>query len=105
MYLVETFKMTAAAREDPAFWQWMREFNQMCLKNNPYLKSIRAYITKVGDYSLDVWFEFSNYTDIEKSEKHEVHYLEDPKFKELFKKFFTYLEPVSRKILDDAPIP
>jgi len=61
-YVVYTVRLTSASRADlVGFWRWVKARDAWFYKELPMVKSVRRYVTAVGDIStVEIWQEFED---------------------------------------------
>lgn len=103
IYIVETFQLTAAARQAPDFPRWLQEFNDLVLAANPAVDTIDVYTSYTGAFTLEIWFGMADFAAIDRSNEAEQRMFADARIAEEFTKFVRYMEPVGRKIMRPFP--
>jgi hypothetical protein len=63
--VVECFQLSAEARIDPSFQEWLRRFNALILEKNPTVQSVDVYSAYTGTFEMEVWFGMEDFAALD----------------------------------------
>jgi hypothetical protein len=103
IYLVIIEKFTSEGkrnRKDALHWQ--KRFDDWLLSHGAVFKSVKHFMTEIGEPVQETWLELSNYAALDENEEKSKEFAKVPEFKELISKIGMYFEPVTTRVLKET---
>jgi len=106
-YVVYTVRLTSASRADlVGFWRWVKARDAWFYKELPMVKSVRRYVTAVGDIStVEIWQEFEDLRAYAAYTEKVAELRRDPEWERRRVEQEQRWEFLGDRILSDAPLP
>jgi len=102
IYLVITEKLTREGRKDfKKVLEWQRRFDEWLMKHGATWKSVKHYLTDVGEPAYETWLGYQNYTAIDEDEEKSREFIKNPEWLELISPMNTWFERVNTRIMKE----
>jgi hypothetical protein len=102
MYLVIIEKLTLEGRKDfKKVLEWQKRFDEWLISHGATWKSVKHFVTDVGEPAYETWLEYPNYTAIDEDEERSKKFAQDPEFLELISAMGKWFQRVNSRIVKE----
>jgi len=102
IYLVIIEKLTPEGKKDfKKVLEWQKRFDEWLLSHGATWKSVRHFVTEVGEPVYETWLEYPNYTAIDEDEEKSKEFAQNTEFLELISPISTWFERVNSRVMKE----
>ena len=102
IYLVIIEKLTPEGRKDfKKVLEWQKRFDEYLISYGATWKSVKHFVTEVGEPAYETWLGYPNYTAIDKDEERSKEIAQQPEFLELIHPMSKWFVRVSSRIVKE----
>ena len=102
IYLVIVDKFTPEGKKDlKKVWKWQRRLDDWLISHGAKFKSVKHFLTLVGEPVYETWLEYPNYTTLDEDAKKAKEFMQDTEWQELVSQMDIFFERVSSKIVKE----
>ena len=102
LYLVIIEKLTPEGRRDfRKVLEWQKRFDEWLMSHGATWKSVKHYVTEVGEPVHETWLGYPNYTAIDEDEEKSKDFAKHPEFLELMSPMTTWFQRVDSRVVKD----
>lgn len=102
MYLVITEKLTSEGKKDfKKVLEWQKRFNEWLVSHGAVLKSVKHFITLIGEPVYETWLEYSNYSALDEDEKKTEEYANNPEWEEMVSRMSVYFQRIDSRLMKE----
>lgn len=102
IYLVIIEKLTPEGRKDfKKVLEWQKRFDEWLMSHGAPWKSVKHFVTEVGEPVYETWLEYPNYAAIDEDEERSKKFAQDPEFLELISPMGKWFQRVNSRILKE----
>jgi len=102
IYLVIIEKLTPEGKKDfKKVLEWQKRFDEWLLSHGATWKSVRHFVTEVGEPVYETWLEYPNYTAIDEDEEKSKEFAQNTEFLELISQISTWFERVNSRVMKE----
>jgi hypothetical protein len=100
--LVIIEKLTPEGKKDfKKVLEWQKRFDGWLMSHGAAWKSVKHFVTEVGDPTYETWLGYPNYAAIDKDEERNKEFAQDPEFLELVSSMSKWFERVNSRIVKE----
>jgi hypothetical protein len=100
IYLVIIEKLTKEGRKDiKKVLEWQKRFDEWLVSHGAKWKSIKHFVTEVGEPVYETWLGYPNYTAIDQDEKKSKEFSRYPEYVELVSPRNTWFKRIDSRIV------
>lgn len=103
IYLVIIEKLTSEGRKDfKKVLEWQKRFDEWLTSHGATWKSVKHFVTEVGEPVYETWLGYPNYTAIDEDEEKSKEFTQRREFLELISPMNTWFQRVNSKIMKET---
>lgn len=100
IYLVIVDKFTPEGRKNlKKVWEWQKEFDDWLISHGAKFKSVKHFLTMIGEPLYETWLEYLNYAALDEDAEKAKEFAKDPKWRELVSQMDMFFERVNSRIV------
>lgn len=81
--------------------EWQKRFVEWLMSHGATWKSVRHFVTEVGEPAFETWLEYSNYSAIDEDEERSKKFAQDPEFLELISPMGRWFQRINSRIVKE----
>jgi hypothetical protein len=102
IYLAIIEKLTPEGRRDfKKISEWQKRFDEWLVSHGATWKSVKHFVTEVGEPVYETWLEYPNYTAIDEDDEISRGFAQNPEFLELISPMSTWFQRVNSRIMKE----
>ena len=102
IYLVIVEKFTPEGKKNlKRVWEWQKELDDWPISHGAKFKSVKHFLTLVGEPIYETWLEYPNYAALDEDAKKAREFASDPEWQKLVSEMDIFFERVSSKIVKE----
>jgi hypothetical protein len=102
IYLVIIEKLTPEGRKElKKVLEWQKRFDEWLISHGAVFKSVRHFVTDVGEPAYETWLEYPNYAALDEDEERSKIFAQDPEFLELISEMGKWFQRVNSRIVKE----
>jgi hypothetical protein len=102
IFLVIIERLTPEGRKDfKKILEWQKRFDEWLISHGAPWKSVKHFVTEVGDPAYETWLGYPNYAAIDEDEERSREFARDPEFLELVSPMRKWFERVNSRIVKE----
>jgi len=82
-------------------WEWQKELDDWLISHGAKFKSVKHFLTLVGEPIYETWLEYPNYAALDEDAKKAREFASDPEWQKLVSEMDIFFERVSSKIVKE----
>ena len=102
IYLVIVEKFTPEGKKSlKKVWEWQKQLDDWLISRGAKFKSVKHFLTLVGESIYETWLEYPNYAALDEDAKKAREFASDPEWQKLVSEMDTFFERVSSRIVKE----
>jgi hypothetical protein len=102
IYLVISEKLTPEGKKNlKKVLEWQKRLDKWLMSHGATWKSVRHFMTLIGEPVYETWLEYSNYSALDEDEKKAKEFAQDPEWRELVFQMNIYLQRINSRVLKE----
>jgi len=102
IYIVITDKLTPEGKKDfKRVWEWQKRFDEWLISHGAPFKSVKHFVTLIGEPVYETWLEYPNYSTLDLDEEKGKDLAQIPECQELIAEMKTYFERMNSRVLKE----
>jgi hypothetical protein len=102
IFLVIIEKLTHEGKKDfKKVLDWQKRFDNWLISHGATWRSVKHFVTEVGDPAYETWLGYPNYTAIDEDEERSKEFAQDPEFLDLVSPMSKWFERVNSRIVKE----
>jgi hypothetical protein len=81
--------------------EWQKRFDDWLMAHGEPWKSVKHFVTEVGEPAYETWLEYPNYAAIDEDEQRSKEVAQDPEFLELVSPMSKWFERMNSRIVKE----
>jgi hypothetical protein len=100
--LVIIEKLTPEGRRDfKKVLEWQKRFDEWLMSHGATWRSVKHFITEIGEPVYETWLEYPNYTALDEDDEKTKEFAQQPEFLELISPMSKWFERKNSRILKE----
>jgi len=100
IYLVITEKLTQEGKKNfKKVLEWQKRFDEWLMSHGATWKSVKHFVTLIGEPVYGTWLEYPNYAAFDKDEEKAKEYTKNLEWQELISKMNVYFRRISSRTM------
>jgi hypothetical protein len=100
IYLVITEKLTQEGKKNfKKVLEWQKRFDEWLMSHGATWKSVKHFVTLIGEPFYETWLEYPNYSALDKDEEKAKEYAKNPEWQELISKMNIYFQRINSRTM------
>jgi len=100
LYLVITEKLTPEGKKNfKEVLEWQKRLDEWLVSQGATWKSVKHFITSIGEPVYETWLEYPNYRAIDEDEEKAKAFVQSPEWQDLTSQMSLYFQRVSSRVM------
>jgi hypothetical protein len=106
IHLVIIEKLTPEGRKDlKEVLEWQRRFDEWLVSHGATWKSVKHFISEIGEPAYETWLAYPNYAAIDEDEEKSKEFAQYPEFLELVSPMSKWFRRKNSRIVKEVQYP
>ena len=102
IYLVITEKLTPEGKKNfKKVLKWQEKFDEWLVSHGATWKSVKHFVTLIGEPVYETWLQYPNYSAMDKDEEKAREFAKDPEWQKLLYPINTYFQRVNSRVMKE----
>jgi len=102
IYLAITEKLTPEGRKDfKKVLESQKRFNEWLMSHGAMWKSVKHFITLIGEPVHETWLEYPNYSALDEDEKRAKGFANNPEWEEMISQMNMYFQRINSRVMKE----